>query len=56
MISGSTSETNQCAFYDRWAEMMDAPSWKQVKISPRTIPQGVYLSIVEITTQKRTSP
>ncbi len=37
VLSGSTSETNQRAFYDRWAEMMDAPSWANVKISPRTM-------------------
>lgn len=33
----STSEGNQRGFYNRWAEMMDAPSWKQIKIDPRTI-------------------
>lgn len=35
-LSASVAEANQRAFYGFWAEMMDAPSWSQVTLSPRT--------------------
>ncbi len=35
-LSQNISETNQRAFYGRWAEIMDAPSWSQVKMEPRS--------------------
>jgi 3-phenylpropionate/trans-cinnamate dioxygenase alpha subunit len=36
ILSPSTGEANQRAFYGFWAEMMDAPSWAGIKIDPRT--------------------
>lgn len=30
------SEQNQRAYYARWAEVMDASSWADIKIAPRT--------------------
>src|SRR5262249_31664821 len=35
-VSASPSEMNQRGFYARWAEMMDAPSWRQISITPKT--------------------
>jgi len=35
-LSPNLSETNQRGFYAFWAEMMDASSWSQVKLSPKT--------------------
>ncbi|MSQ32499.1 MAG: aromatic ring-hydroxylating dioxygenase subunit alpha [Dehalococcoidia bacterium] len=35
-LSSNVSETNQRAFYSRWAEIMAAPSWAQIHIDPRT--------------------
>ena len=34
--SPGPNEVNQRFFYSRWAEMMNAPSWAQIKIDPRT--------------------
>jgi 3-phenylpropionate/trans-cinnamate dioxygenase alpha subunit len=31
-----TGESNQRGFYKRWAEMIEAPGWRQVKIEKRT--------------------
>ncbi len=31
-VSPSPSETNQRSFYARWAEVMDAPSWKDISV------------------------
>ena len=31
------SEMNQRSFYGRWQEIMDAPSWNDIKIDPRTV-------------------
>ena len=38
VLSPTPSETNARAFYARWAEVMDASSWSQISISPRTQP------------------
>ncbi len=35
-VATSPTEMNHRAFYSKWAELMDAPSWGQVSISPRT--------------------
>ncbi len=35
-LSPSISENNARYFYGRWAEVMEAPSWNQISISPRT--------------------
>ena len=35
-LAPAASEMNQRSFYGFWAEMMDAPSWGQVSIAPRT--------------------
>ena len=32
----SPSEQNQRAFYARWAEIMDAPNWGHISITPKT--------------------
>jgi hypothetical protein len=32
----SPSENNQRTFYQRWAEIMDAPSWSGIRMEPRT--------------------
>lgn len=37
MTQETPSEINQRAFYGFWAEMMDAPSWNQVKPTPRKV-------------------
>ena len=37
MLNACPSEQNQRAFYDFWAQLMDAPSWSQVKLTPRTV-------------------
>ncbi|MSQ32216.1 MAG: aromatic ring-hydroxylating dioxygenase subunit alpha, partial [Dehalococcoidia bacterium] len=37
LLGHSPSEANQRAFYARWQEMMEAPSWSQISISPRTM-------------------
>lgn len=37
-LGTSPGEHNQRAFYARWAEVMDAPSWSQITIDPRTRP------------------
>ncbi|MSQ32522.1 MAG: aromatic ring-hydroxylating dioxygenase subunit alpha [Dehalococcoidia bacterium] len=36
-LSPNISEGNARAFYGRWAEVMDAPSWSQISIAPKTI-------------------
>ncbi|MSQ32583.1 MAG: aromatic ring-hydroxylating dioxygenase subunit alpha [Dehalococcoidia bacterium] len=36
VISANVSETNQRAFYSRWLEMMNAPSWDQITVAPKT--------------------
>jgi phenylpropionate dioxygenase-like ring-hydroxylating dioxygenase large terminal subunit len=36
VLGASTSESNQRAFYKRWAEMMEAPAWSGISINPRT--------------------
>jgi hypothetical protein len=36
ILSFGTGETNQRYFYKRWAELMEAPSWSQIRIDPRT--------------------
>ncbi len=36
VLSGTVSETNARSFYGRWDEMMNAPSWDKISISPRT--------------------
>ena len=35
-LNSRPGEGNQRAFYARWAEIMDAPSWDQIGIAPRT--------------------
>ena len=35
-LSKRVSETNQRAFYGFWAQVMNAPSWDQIKLDPRT--------------------
>ena len=35
-LTATVTETNQRAFYGFWAEMMDAASWGQVRLSPTT--------------------
>lgn len=37
VLSPNISEGNARAFYARWAEVMDAPSWSQISIAPRTV-------------------
>ena len=37
LLSGGQSETNARQFYAKWAEVMDAPSWNQISINPRTM-------------------
>ncbi len=34
--SGGVSESNQRSFYARWAEIMNAPSWSDIKLDART--------------------
>ena len=36
VLSHQPSETNQRALYGRWAEIMDAPSWDQIHLDPKT--------------------
>ena len=36
LMGAATSESNQRGFYKRWAEVMEAPSWSQISITPRT--------------------
>ena len=36
IFNSSPSETNQRGFYDFWAEMMNAASWDQIRVAPRT--------------------
>ena len=36
VISRSPSETNQRAFYTRWEEIMNASSWSDIRIDPKT--------------------
>ena len=36
LLSFTVGETNQRAWYDRWAEMLEAPNWSQIRIDPRT--------------------
>ncbi len=36
IIAPSPSEANQRAFYTRWQEVMEASSWSQIKVDPRT--------------------
>ncbi len=36
VVAPSPSETNQRAFYSRWAEIMDASSWSKVPMDPKT--------------------
>ena len=36
ILSSFVSETNQRAFYTRWAEMMDASSWNDISIAPKS--------------------
>ncbi len=35
-VAPSPSEANQRAFYGRWAEIMDAPNWSSISITPRS--------------------
>ncbi len=35
-VAPGPSEQNQRAYYARWAEVMDASSWSDIKIAPRT--------------------
>ncbi len=37
VLSSNIGEGNQRGFYGFWAEMMDAPSWPEVQLSPRTL-------------------
>jgi hypothetical protein len=36
VLGPGAGESNQRGFYGFWAEMMDAPSWSQVSLSPKT--------------------
>lgn len=36
MVAPTPSEIGQRGYYDMWAQMMDAPSWSHVRLSPRT--------------------
>jgi hypothetical protein len=36
IVAPSPSEANQRAFYTRWAEMMESPSWAKISIDPGT--------------------
>jgi 3-phenylpropionate/trans-cinnamate dioxygenase alpha subunit len=35
-VAPAPCEMNQRAFYGRWAEVMDAPSWSNITLAPRT--------------------
>ena len=34
-VGSPMSDSNQRAFYARWAEMMDAPGWSQINVGSR---------------------
>ncbi len=36
MLSQNISETNQRAFYGRWAEIMDEPTWSQIRMDTKS--------------------
>jgi ethylbenzene dioxygenase alpha subunit len=37
VVRGQLSDINQRLFYKRWAELMDAPSWRDIPLAPSTM-------------------